>query len=183
MIWLLDTWSQRDRGQGPAIAIAAALGLANPLCTEATQPAHQYQLGGECPFRAETFAAALEIDKVITEFDPKNEAQWASAGVAIEEPAFDGHDFCHRFSPETAARAAWLVHYFYTSYELVHGPRPRPLKKVTLVATSPAQLQEMVAGYQAGIPPGYIVRESVVRMFSHSLFSIVVGGYDVVQPS
>jgi|GEM_PF-4712507 len=176
-------WSQRYRGQGPAIVIAAALGLANLLCTEFTQPANLYQLGAECRFRAETFQAALEVDKVISEFDPNNEAQWASPGVAIEEPAFDGHDFCHRFSPEAAARAAWLVHYFYTSKEMVFGARPRPLKKFTLVATSPAQLQEMVAGLRAGLPPGHTLRESVVRMFSHSLFNIVVGGYDVVQPS
>ena len=176
-------WWRRARNPAPAIAVAAALGLANPLCTEPTQPANLYQVGRECPFRSEVFAAVLEVDAVISAFDPKNEATWASAAPAIEEPGFDGRDFCHQLPIETAARAALLSHYFYTSDELIYGAVSHPPKKVTLVATSPAQLKTLEASARTGIPAGSILRPAVVRSFPHSKFTLVVGGYDVVPGS
>ncbi|HEY8924270.1 MAG TPA: hypothetical protein VIU64_07795, partial [Polyangia bacterium] len=176
-------WWRRARNPTPAIAVAAALGLINPLCSEPTQPAYLYQVGRECPFRSEVFAAVLEVDAVISEFDPKNEATWASAAPAIEEPGFDGHDFCHQLPLETAARAALLSHYFYTSDELIFGAVSHPPRKVTLVGTSPAQLKALEASARTGIPAGSVMRPAVMRSFPHSTFTLFVGGYDVVPAS
>jgi len=85
-------------------------------------------------------------------------------------------------SAETAARAALLTHYFYTSDELIHGVVTPPLKKVTLVATSEAQLTEMVKGVQAGVPAGHTLNETVRRAFPHTKLTLIVGGYDVIPP-
>jgi hypothetical protein len=176
-------WWRRAHNPTPAIAIAAALGLANPLCSDQAQPANLYQLGGECSFRSEVFASVLEVDAVISAFDPHNEARWVSAGAVNEEPPFDGHDFCNHLSAETAARSGLLTHYFYTSAELIHGVGAPSLKKATIVATSPAQLRDLVTGVQASLPPGYTLRQAVLRTFPHSKFTLTVAGYDIISPS
>ena len=65
---------------------------------------------------------------------------------------------------------------------LIHGVVTPPLKKVTLVATSEAQLTEMVKGVQAGVPAGHTLNETVRRAFPHTKLTLIVGGYDVIPP-
>lgn len=169
----------------PAIrimAIAGGLGLVNAVCTDASQPAHMYQIGATCAFRGENFRALLEADQVLSQFDPDNIARWKSGWTKIVfEPAFDGKGWCTDLPIDLVSRAALLARYFWTSADLARGyPDDLPLKKLTLTATSAAQMEALVADVSTGVPPTMSLALRVDRRFSYSTFTLYLRGYDIV---
>jgi hypothetical protein len=172
----------RRRPEIRALALAGGLSAINVVCTDVSQPAYMYQVGDTCPFRGDTFRALIQADDVLSKFDPENIALWKSGWTkAAFEPAFDGHGWCTDLPIDIAARAALLARYFYTSDGLVVlGSDFRPMKKLTLTATSAAQMEALVADVSTGVPLTMALSLRVDRRFDHTTFSLFVRGYDIV---
>ncbi len=164
------------------IILAGAFGLSavNVFCVTPWQPTYLYQLGDRCSFRSDAFAAIMAAEEAIATFDPNGEARWASREGGPEYPTFDGHGWCTALPLQTVARAALLTHYFYTSDEFVHGVRVRPLKKVTLAATSPAEIDALEADAKTGVPPGARMERVLDQPILRGTVALYVRGYDIV---
>ena len=162
--------------------LAGAFGLSavNVFCVTPWQPTYLYQLGDRCSFRSDAFAAIMAAEEAIATFDPDGEARWASREAPEEYPAFDGQGWCTALPLHTVARAALLTHYFYTSDEFVHGVRVRPLKKVTLAGTSPAEIDALEADAKTGVPPGARMERVLDLPILRGTVALYLRGYDIM---
>lgn len=169
----------RRRPAPKLLAVAACLGLANATCTEDSQPAHMYQLGRACPFREDVFRAMIEGDGVIGRFDPANRARFNGEEMAFLEPQFDGAGWCKALPTATVSNALLLMHYFYTSAQLVNGYTLPPLGKFILATNSDAAMASLTHIVELSAPPGSRLVRSLDWRKTYRTFTQNLRGFDV----